>query len=132
LSRQGASESSIRSDREGRHRCVGGNGIAQRAFSWTEVLRRLPGYCRRFDIAILPFAVNELTLNANPLKLREYLAAGLPVVSTAIPEVERFGRLVRLGRSADDFLAHLDQLLALKTYRTSNGNVSRDGQRIVG
>ncbi|MGD1096490.1 MAG: glycosyltransferase [Bryobacteraceae bacterium] len=42
----------------------------------------LPGYCKAFDIAILPFVVNELTLAANPLKLREYLAAGLPVVAT--------------------------------------------------
>jgi glycosyltransferase involved in cell wall biosynthesis len=72
----------------------------------------LPGYCRRFDIAILPFAINELTLNANPLKLREYLAAGLPVLSTAIPEVERLGRLVRIGADASDFVLHLDELLS--------------------
>jgi glycosyltransferase involved in cell wall biosynthesis len=72
----------------------------------------LPGYCRRFDIAILPFAINELTLNANPLKLREYLAAGLPVLSTAIPEVERLGRLVRIGATASDFVLHLDELLS--------------------
>jgi len=74
----------------------------------------LPGYCRRFDIAILPFTINELTLNANPLKLREYLAAGLPVLSTAIPEVERLGRLLRIGRSPDEFLQHLDQLIEQK------------------
>jgi glycosyltransferase involved in cell wall biosynthesis len=74
----------------------------------------LPGYCRSFDIAILPFAINELTLNANPLKLREYLAAGLPVLSTAIPEVERLSRLVRIGHTPDDFLEHLDQLLDSK------------------
>ncbi len=46
----------------------------------------LPGYCKAFDVALLPFKKNELTENANPLKLREYLAAGLPVVSTDIPE----------------------------------------------
>lgn len=46
----------------------------------------LPGWCRGFAVGILPFVVNELTRNANPLKLREYLAAGLPVVSTDIPE----------------------------------------------
>ncbi|HJY88181.1 MAG TPA: glycosyltransferase, partial [Candidatus Acidoferrales bacterium] len=40
----------------------------------------LPAYCKVFDVAILPFVRNELTLAANPLKLREYLAAGLPVV----------------------------------------------------
>ena len=48
----------------------------------------LPAYCKGFDVALMPFRVNELTMNANPLKAREYLAAGLPVVSTAIPEVE--------------------------------------------
>ncbi len=47
----------------------------------------LPRYCKGFDVAINPFRINNLTLNANPLKVREYLAAGLPVVSTPIPEV---------------------------------------------
>jgi glycosyltransferase involved in cell wall biosynthesis len=46
----------------------------------------LAGWCKGFSVATLPFLVNELTLAANPLKLREYLAAGLPVVSTDIPE----------------------------------------------
>jgi glycosyltransferase involved in cell wall biosynthesis len=51
----------------------------------------LPAYCKGFDVALMPFRVNELTLNANPLKVREYLAAGLPVVSSPIPEVEVLG-----------------------------------------
>ncbi len=51
----------------------------------------LPGYCKAFDVALNPFRINELTLNSNPLKIREYLAAGVPVVSTPIPEVERLG-----------------------------------------
>jgi glycosyltransferase involved in cell wall biosynthesis len=75
----------------------------------------LPGYCRSFDVAILPFTINELTLNANPLKLREYLAAGLPVLASALPEVERFRRLVRICRTSDEFLTNLDDLIAQKT-----------------
>jgi len=71
----------------------------------------LPGYCRRFDAAILPFVINELTLNANPLKLREYLAAGLPVVSTPIPEVQELGQLVRIGRNCQEFIGHLESVL---------------------
>lgn len=46
----------------------------------------LPAYCKAFDVALNPFIINDLTLAANPLKVREYLAAGLPVVSTDIPE----------------------------------------------
>jgi glycosyltransferase involved in cell wall biosynthesis len=70
----------------------------------------LPNYAKAFDAAILPFVVNDLTLAANPLKLREYLAAGLPVVSSAIPEAERLQHVLRIGRSKADFL---DQLQAI-------------------
>ena len=71
----------------------------------------LPAYCKGFNVAILPFTVNPLTIAANPLKLREYLAAGLPVVSTAIPEAERLGSLIRIANDAEEFLRHLDDCL---------------------
>lgn len=67
----------------------------------------LPAYCKGFDVALMPFRINELTLNANPLKVREYLAAGLPVVSTAIPEVEVLG-LCRIGRDRDSFIREVE------------------------
>jgi glycosyltransferase involved in cell wall biosynthesis len=51
----------------------------------------LPTYCKGFDVAFIPFPITELTINANPLKAREYLASGLPVISSAIPEVEVLG-----------------------------------------
>lgn len=71
----------------------------------------LPGYCKAFDVALIPFPINEATLNANPLKAREYLAAGLPVVSTAIPEVEVLGQC-RIGRNAEQFVREIDNALA--------------------
>jgi glycosyltransferase involved in cell wall biosynthesis len=70
----------------------------------------LPAYCKGFDVALMPFRINELTLNANPLKVREYLAAGLPVVSTAIPEVEVLG-LCRIGRDREGFLREVAEAL---------------------
>lgn len=70
----------------------------------------LPAYCKGFDVALMPFRINRLTLNANPLKVREYLAAGLPVVSTAIPEVESLG-LCRIASTPDEFLAEIDGAL---------------------
>jgi glycosyltransferase involved in cell wall biosynthesis len=70
----------------------------------------LPAYCKSFDVALMPFRVNELTLNANPLKAREYLAAGLQVVSTAIPEVEAIGGC-RIGVDRESFLFEVEQAL---------------------
>jgi glycosyltransferase involved in cell wall biosynthesis len=70
----------------------------------------LPAYCKGFDVAINPFRINRLTINANPLKVREYLAAGLPVVSTAIPEVEALS-VCRIGRGTDGFLREIEEAL---------------------
>jgi hypothetical protein len=72
----------------------------------------LPNYAKAFDVAIVPFAVNELTLAANPLKMREYLAAGLPVVSTALPEAARMKHVLRIGRHKLDFLNHIESIVS--------------------
>jgi glycosyltransferase involved in cell wall biosynthesis len=66
----------------------------------------LPAFCKGFDVGVIPFPINEVTLSANPLKAREYLAAGLPVVSTAIPEVEILGGC-RIGADPVAFVAQL-------------------------
>jgi glycosyltransferase involved in cell wall biosynthesis len=63
----------------------------------------LPGYCKAFDVGLVPFAINELTLNVNPIKLREYLSAGLPVVSTALPEVHAFPDACRVADTYEEF-----------------------------
>jgi glycosyltransferase involved in cell wall biosynthesis len=71
----------------------------------------LPAYCKVFDVAVLPFVVNELTLAANPLKVREYLAAGLPVVATPLPEVVKVGGLLRTARTQAEFLHRIEAFL---------------------
>jgi glycosyltransferase involved in cell wall biosynthesis len=70
----------------------------------------LPAYCKGFDVALNPFRINELTLNANPLKVREYLAAGLPVVATDIPEVAVLGQC-RIGRDREHFISEVEEAL---------------------
>jgi glycosyltransferase involved in cell wall biosynthesis len=71
----------------------------------------LPRYAKAFDVALMPFKVNELTLASNPLKVREYLAAGLPVISTAIPEVKRLG-VCRIGNDEDGVVREIAAALA--------------------
>lgn len=70
----------------------------------------LPAYCKGFDVALNPFTINELTLAANPLKVREYLAAGLEVVSTDIPEV-RILDFCRIGETREKFIGQIEEAL---------------------
>lgn len=72
----------------------------------------LPAYCKGFDVGLIPFPINQATLHSNPLKAREYLAAGLPVISTAIPEVETLG-LCRIGSDHDRFCDEIRAALQL-------------------
>jgi glycosyltransferase involved in cell wall biosynthesis len=72
----------------------------------------LPQYVQAFDVCMIPFRLNELTLNVNPTKLLEYLAAGKPVVSTAIPDMVRFyGNVIDIGRNKDEFTSAVERIL---------------------
>lgn len=73
----------------------------------------LPALCQYASAGIIPFVNSELTAACNPLKLYEYLAAGLPVVSTDIPEVRRYSKMVLIGVTPDAFLAACDKALLL-------------------
>ena len=72
----------------------------------------LPTWAKAFDAAIIPYRMNRQVANANPLKLREYLATGKPVVSTYNPEIAKFSQWVRIAEDREGFLAALDQALA--------------------
>jgi len=71
----------------------------------------LPAYCRHLDVGLIPFKVNELTYAVNPIKLREYLAAGLPVVSTPMPEVKIYEHLLELGNTPEGFEKAIEKAL---------------------
>ena len=87
------------------------DGVANIHLLGRKPYAELPAYCKGFDVALNPFMMNELTRHANPLKVREYLAAGIEVVSTDIQEV-RVLRHCRIGCTDDDFIAKIEQILA--------------------
>jgi len=72
--------------------------------------RSLSGYLRCFDVAMIPFRINDITLATSPLKLYEYLAGGKPVVTTPMPECEAFPE-VRIARDAEELSRALDAAL---------------------
>jgi glycosyltransferase involved in cell wall biosynthesis len=69
-------------------------------------------YARRFDVGLIPFRINELTVNVNPIKLKEYLALGIPVVSVNLPEVSAYGQVVRVADGYEAFDAALKEELS--------------------
>lgn len=71
----------------------------------------LPGYLRAFDVCMLPYRPTPQVINANPKKLREYLAAGKPVVSVPNREVEKFGDLLYLAADYAEFRDCIDRAL---------------------
>lgn len=76
----------------------------------------LPLSLGRWDVALMPFALNESTRFISPTKTPEYLAGGKPVVSTAIVDVERhYGDLngVEIAGGVDAFAEACDRALAL-------------------
>jgi glycosyltransferase involved in cell wall biosynthesis len=77
----------------------------------------LPAYCKGFDVGIIPYRIDERMTFVNPLKLREYLSAGVPVVSTPVPEVLRFPALARVASTPAAFVAAVEQALADPTTR---------------
>ena len=77
----------------------------------------LPAYCKGFDVGIIPYRIDERMQFVNPLKLREYLSAGLPVVSTPVPEVKRFPELAKIAATPDAFIAAVEAALTDTTTR---------------
>ena len=72
----------------------------------------LPDWARAFDVAIIPFRRNRLVMSVNPLKLKEYLATGKPVVSTWMPEVEHFSKYVAVANDSQTFVEQIEKALS--------------------
>ncbi len=71
----------------------------------------LPGYCKAFDVCIMPFALNEATEFINPTKALEYLATGKPVISTPVPDVVRqYDDLVYIEKDARGFIDRIEEV----------------------
>lgn len=84
----------------------------------------LPAWAKAFDAAIIPYRMNRQVANANPLKLREYLATGKPVVSVRNPEIEKFSQWVRIADDHAGFLEALDQALAADTPESADARIA--------
>jgi glycosyltransferase involved in cell wall biosynthesis len=72
----------------------------------------LPSAAAVFDVALCPMPDNDWIRVANPIKLKEYLAMGLPVVSTWTADLERYSNVVHLAKGHDEFIDAIRDVLA--------------------
>ncbi len=84
---------------------------------------RLPQYARIFDVGIIPFIINDLTIACNPLKLLEYLSLGISVVSTNMPEVKKMEPNVIVADTKEQFIA------SIRTAVSQNSEKERSERR---
>ncbi len=73
---------------------------------------RLPQYASQFDVGIMPWHDNEWIRACNPIKFKEYLALGFPIVTTDFEQLGEFRSLVFASRSHDEFIGNIRKALA--------------------
>jgi len=80
-------------------------------FTGPKPYRDLPQWVRPFDVAIMPYRRTEKVAHASPLKLREYLATGKPVVSVSMRLVEHYSEYVYVADQPEAFVQQIDRAL---------------------
>ncbi len=74
---------------------------------------RLPSFLRLFDLALIPFVLNDITRSTSPVKLFEYMAAEKPILCSAMPECLRYNGVETYSNAAD-FLRKAEALLRMR------------------
>jgi GT2 family glycosyltransferase len=72
----------------------------------------MPQYLYHFDACMIPFKVNAITEATDPVKVYEYLSAGKPVVTVALPELEPLRDHLYIAKDRREFIAQLDLAIA--------------------
>lgn len=75
----------------------------------------LAAYAQVFRVGIIPFKLSSMIESVNPIKMWEYMAAGIPIVSTNLPETEKFSDVVHVSVTHDDFIANIHRALYADT-----------------
>ena len=71
----------------------------------------LPEYLKGFNVATIPFVFNDVTLRASPIKFYEYLASGIPIVSTNLPDLRPMKDYAYLANNSAEYIEFLNEAL---------------------
>ena len=98
-------------------------------FTGTVPYSLVPGYISCMNVGVIPFKQDNVSNNSLPLKLFEYMACGVPVVSTHVDAIEKtFGQTVRFVSNANEYVQEIMEL-----YQDPNqgSRLGSEGRRIV-
>jgi len=97
----------------------------------------LPGLVSQFTVGIIPYRTNDpFNRYSNPIKLYAYLARGVPVVSTNLPIMNSFSPHVRVARTPQEFIQHIQHITAekpsakIRRQRSSLANAHRMEEKL--
>jgi glycosyltransferase involved in cell wall biosynthesis len=86
----------------------------------------LHGYVQHFDVALMPYELNEYTHFIYPVKVHEYLAAGSPVVASPLPNLREFENVLTLADSVDEWSCAISTALM-----TGDNQRARQARQVV-
>lgn len=84
-------------------------------FAGVRPYAELPSWAKAIDVCVLPYAQTLLNTQSSPLKLREYLASGKPIVAVSLPEAKLLGDIVLTAEGGPEFVQAIEKALATNT-----------------
>jgi glycosyltransferase involved in cell wall biosynthesis len=75
-------------------------------------ITQLPNYVKAFDVGIIPYEIDEQSKNVSPLKLYDYLAAGIPIVISDLPAAHEFKEVIYIADNKEKFNVCVEHALA--------------------
>ena len=87
--------------------------------------KEIPSYAKCWDVATIPFKINEITLSTSPVKLFEYMAMGLPIVTTPMPECKLY-KSVFIAKDASEFEKQIAAALKAKKTKKYQETLARE------
>lgn len=81
----------------------------------------LPAYLKGFDVAVIPYRINDATRAVFPIKFFEFLASGTPTVISNLPALAEFYDAVRVADTADTFITRCEDALD-EAHRLADGD----------
>ena len=87
----------------------------------------IPAYSQHWDVGMIPFVKSQLTAALNPLKIKEYLTTGKPVVSVDLPAMQAYKGYIYIAKDEDEFINALQLAINEKGQSRKSYDITHHG-----